>query len=95
MTRGEVANDDIFAAFSHSYAAAGIGDPGYHRERIQAAGIANPGYSSHDRADARVNDSAQYCSNSYQGNIPLQKRDQKKSSHRDTDSWPINQRFGN
>ncbi len=81
MTRGEVANDDIFAAFSHSYAAAGIGHPGHHRERIQAAGIADPGYSSHDRADARVNDSAQYCSNSYQGNIPLQKRDQKKSSN--------------
>ena len=36
MTRGEVANDDIFAAFAHSYAAAGIGDPGHHRERIQA-----------------------------------------------------------
>jgi hypothetical protein len=70
---------------------AGVGDPGnLRREGIHAAGISDLGDSSRERANARVNYSADDGSNSYQSDIPLQKCDQKKSSDGDTDSGPVN-----
>src|SRR5437867_1811528 len=57
--------------------------------------ITDPAYSLCKRANARVNHSTEDCSNSHQSNITLQKCDQKKSSDGDTDSGPVNQRFGN
>jgi hypothetical protein len=65
-------------------------ESGSEYDRPQAGG-----YSSRERANGRVDYSAEHCSQSHQSNVALQKRDQKKSSSRDTDSGPVNQRFGN
>ena len=91
--RSGILPNDVFAAFfsaKGAVAAALRGGPpgaesGGEYDRPQAGG-----YSSRKRANGRVNDSAGHCSNRYQGNVPLQKRDQKKSSSRDTDSGPVN-----
>src|SRR5690349_205265 len=48
-----------------------------------------------ERANACVNDTADYCRNCDQSDIAFQKRNKNESYKRDSDSYPVNQRLRN